>query len=112
MARRPKPPDKLHDDIYSVRLTPEISQRLTELAARSGRRRSEVVRSLIEDGEVRQTAIPEANLEVLPDLRRLGGLLNQIARRLHRGQEVEVWELRRTCRELARSFAGLRKKGL
>ena len=111
MGRRRKPSDQLHDDIYSVRLTAEISRRLDDLAATSNRRRSDVIRSLIAEGCVRQTTVPAANLEVLPDLRRIGGLLNQIAKRLNTGGEVDVLEVRQACLQLARAFAGLENRG-
>ena len=111
MGRRPKPPSELQDDIYSVRLTAEISKRLQELAAESGRRRSDVIRGLIAEGHIVQTTVPEANLKVLPDLRRVGGLLNQIARKLHTGGDVAVREVHETCLQLARVFAGLENRG-
>jgi hypothetical protein len=62
MGRRAKPPSELQDDIYSVRLTAEASKRLQELATATGRRRSDVIRSLIADGHIVQTTVPKANL--------------------------------------------------
>lgn len=111
MGRRAKPPSELQDDIYSVRLTAEASKRLQELATATGRRRSDVIRSLIADGHIVQTTVPEANLRLLPDLRRVGGLLNQIAKKLHTGGEVDVREVHSACRQLARTFAGLENRG-
>ena len=111
MGRKKKPSSELQDDIYSVRLTADASKRLQELATASGRRRSDVVRSLIAQGHVIQTHVPEANLQALPDLRRVGGLLNQIARKLNSGDTVAVRDVHATCLQLARVFAGLENRG-
>ena len=108
MGRRPKPDEaRLHS--YSVRLTEADIEELKKKAEESGSSPRELARGFIRHGHVtvRQLAVPTVNLQAVQQLRIIGGLLNQLAKKANLGREVDPLEVKRRCDDLARILTGL-----
>jgi hypothetical protein len=105
MARPRKAPDKRLSGTIGTRFTPDQLRKLESLHQRYGLSRSAAVRQLVETAEIKIVTIPEANVEAISLLRKIGGLLAALLKKFPT-EASDLRTLRRQALNLARYFAG------